>query len=725
MNNHNNAEQRQAASRELLSTFIHELNITRRHLQTYPTGHPIIAKGIENVLQRLTPLFRQYPSISLGVAKNSLLFEHQWFKQEDARVRDFALALSKRDIAAVHFTTKPSRSELLKFAAFLNLDQQDVEGRGGIGPLLESLQLTQIKLTPVDYSAFRTTENEPQASGQQAATLWEDFLSRLLEGSLTDKQHQKLATLSPQAIAEILNKNYVLTDSPLAQNHEQAIADFIARAHATENQLKPAGQQFGLLIEQLSPKLRSQFINSTFRHLDNNPAISEESLQTLTGPLLNMALQQLEQKQLQLSSNMLNLIGKLGQSYAPNPQHLNSTIDITPDELGSRLKILFREEEKDKFTPESYQVTLDEITLQNHHFQLDPKQAKRLRKQLLSSSMEKHNCAIIFNLLEQEKLQPESEDGLENNLVELAQFFLATGDFNALGYLQQRLGRFLQQHPDKGPARTSHLQQRLNGSEFNREVLDNLSRWDEQKQQEIRAYIKIAGNSIAEPLIERLSVEEDKTLRRTYLNTLASLGKAAHDAIYQMLRDERWYVVRNLLTALKMQDDPLDLKKISHLEKHSHLRVNQEYLQLLFKFDRNRADLLLTKLLKSKDPQLLMHAVQLAEQSRDPATVQQLLALLNAEKLTDETLPLKQQIVKSLCASGAENAFPTLQKLLNPGLLFTSKRSLELQKEIVRHLDKLPAQQVTPLLRKLANSRRKELNSLAAEKLRQLVRKQT
>jgi len=719
LNIHTGTEQDQAKNVQLLASFIHELNITRRHLQTYPPGHPIIDKACDKLLDLLDPLFRRFQNISLGVAKNALLFEHKWLEKSDPRVCDLATALSQRGIAAVHFGSQPDKTEILKLAGLINLDPKKIIARGGLPQILPKLKLDKIEITPVDYSLFRTADQEDQDEEQIAEKMWEDFLSRLLEGTLTD---QPLTKLDPKAIAEILNRNYAQSQDHDSINYDQAIANFVHQMLTAKT--ASSGQLFAQLLENLTPELRRQFLSSAFRYLDNDPSVSEESLQTLPAELLEQALEEFNQNHLNISTTMVNLISTLDQHYQTQGQ-IGIFAEDEKDELSEQLKTLFREEDRGKFTPESYQGTLDAISLQTHEFKLDTEEAAQLRQQFSEVSTERHNCAITFNLLSSRNQQPESAQGLQHNLIDLAQLFLATGDFIGLSYLQQRLGQYLQQFPEESLSRTDMLQNYLNDPMFHQEILDNLSRWDEKKRQEINNYIKIAGASMAGSLIQRLGTEEDKSLRRTYLNTLAGLGKTAHEAIYQRLDDDRWFVIRNLLTILKMQKDPVDLERIKHLQDFPHLRVNQEYLQLLFKFDRGQANALLSKQLQCDDPQLRMHAVQLAEQSDDPATSQQLLKMLAADKLTDETLPQKQQIIRSLCGIGAENAFPTLQRLLKPCLLFTSKRRIELQKEIVRNLNKFPAPMVTPMLQKLANSRRKGLNSLAAEKLRQVSRKQT
>ena len=718
---HNSITGGQNAENKLISAFIHELNLSRRHLQTYPSGHPMIATAIEKVLELIDPLFATYQSFTLGVAKDALMFEQQWLGKDNPSYRDFANTLFELDIAAIHFNSKPTINELLILSDLMNSDRQIIKLQGGINAQLQQLKLSSIEITPVNYAAFKTTDLDPEQQKELAESLWENFLNGLLGKSQIGQELEtkNLALLDAKAIAHILNEHCNLSNQELAE----AVADFVEQLRLYGDNLFSPGQQFADLIAALNPDLRSQFINSTFQQIAEQQDQPQTTLHVLPKELIEAAMLQLNKDKPDLSATIFNLLGKLNMHYDPTSGQITSGEQNKYDAIGERLKTLFREEDKGKFTPDSYQATLDHIVLKNDMVQLNNPETTALRNTLLNSTTEGHNCAIIFNLLQNDQLQPEQAHAMQRNLIDLAHFFLETGNFKDLSYLHDRLNHYLYDFPQMGQDRTGQLQEALNEPAFHQEVLDNLSRWDEEKQREITAYLKMTGAAITGSLIERLATTDDKSLRRLYLTSLASLGQTAHQEIYQNLNDQRWYLVRNLLAALRLQNDPIDVSQLEKLEKHPHLRVNQELLQLLFKFDQSGANELIRKQLGSDDPEIRLHAVKLADMSRDPAIVKKLLGLLERGKLNDETYSIKQQIIKSLNGIGSAEALPTLEKLLKPGRLLTAKRKLELQKEILANLDKYPFEQVKPLLQGIIRTKRKPLCGLATEKLRHLLRK--
>ncbi len=710
---------------QVLANFIYELNISRRHLSTYPPGHPMIASATEKVLALLDQLFEFRETLTLGIAKNALLFEQRWLDKNNPVYRDFAAALSKAGIAAIHFHRQPTGAELNSVNQLLRSDRQTIAAGGGYPTLLQQLRVSHIEITPVDYNALHTTDEDRLEVGSKPLPLWHDFLDGLLDDSLdsTGGSGQRDQKFDPKIVAEILNHRFTDGGEGEQQNYDQAISSFLGKLQSFDQQ-DQLSNQFGTLINQLNPELKRQFLNSTFRNLDNQQESGKELLENFPTELVLASLEEANQKRLNISGTMINLLGKLSEHHQKESRQSLTSGKVRPAEDAAQqqhLRTIFREEETEKFTPESYQQTLNTIVSFDSELQLPEAEAQALRQSMTEQSIEQHCSSIIFQLMEDE-LTDEQYHGLQRNLIDLAEYFLEVGDFTGLRQLHCSLLDYCRRNPQKNPEHTAKLLETLQSSDFQQEVLDNLQRWGQEKQQQIHDYLQATGEAFAETLVTRLADEPSQTLRRFYLNVLVTMGSSAHPAIYAALQDKRWYLLRDLLAVLRMQKVPIELAKILPLENHPHRRVSQEVLKLLFQKDPGRADSLLLKQLNGSDTELRLHAIQLAELSKDPAIIQRLIDLLSSEKLTEESLPLKIQILKTLGITGREEVLPTLEKLLFSGKYFGSSRLQQLQKEILGQLDNYPYQAIKPLLQKLVLARRGELSKLATEKLRQLAR---
>jgi HEAT repeat protein len=112
------------------------------------------------------------------------------------------------------------------------------------------------------------------------------------------------------------------------------------------------------------------------------------------------------------------------------------------------------------------------------------------------------------------------------------------------------------------------------------------------------------------------------------------------------LQDRRWYLVRNLILALRNLGDPSVLPAIRNLRNHEHPRVREEVLKALLHFQDPDPDSHLIKDLVSFDPETHRNAIQLAEMSKDPLVVQGRLDLLQRSPSNGSGIEIKESIVR-------------------------------------------------------------------------------
>jgi hypothetical protein len=96
----------------VLSNFIIELNIARRHFTAYPAGHPLIASSLDKVLLILEQLLEFSSEISLAVARDALMVGYAVLDRKNPVYRDFASTLFEHDIGVVTFRKSLTREEL-------------------------------------------------------------------------------------------------------------------------------------------------------------------------------------------------------------------------------------------------------------------------------------------------------------------------------------------------------------------------------------------------------------------------------------------------------------------------------------------------------------------------------------------------------------------------------------------------------------------------------------
>jgi hypothetical protein len=705
---------------QALSDFIYDLNIARRQLALYPEEHPQLQQSHARVLQVLAKLCQVSDVVTLGIAPETLMYEQQWLDADNPVYRDFAHFLSARDIASISFHRALDIAELIRFNQLLKRDPQGIAEEGGLALLLKQQQIHHISLIPVDFAAFQPTA--PAApSGADDADLWEAFLQGLTTNQLDPEGSAKSREegLSLGQVATLLNQ----TDgrSPAAKAaYEQAIGSFIGTMqNHSRTQRKKISSQLAALVEQLNPEVKRSFLNSAFRALDQHVDESAELLQALPPQLLTEALQQYNRTQLNISSRLVDLLGQFASAAGSATEHrVSGNPEALPDEVQqARVDILLLEDNLSEYLPSDYQQALAEILTGKIRGNLPPSVAQQLRLRLEEHSLEKQCGAIIFNMLENQ-VPKETELQLQDNLSELARFFLDTGDFIALTDIYRNWSRHL--YSEKAAVR--FLDEKVLADQtrelFMNEVLDSIELWDTGKWASISTYIREVGEPYAELLVQRLAAEAQAERRRLWMKLLIELGDKAHQIIHQHLQDKNWQLVRNLLIVIDRQQATLPAKTLQRLTTHPHCRVRQECLRIMFRINPATANRLLQKELSSGNRDSLIAAAQLAELSRDGKLLEQLHYLLQLEMKCDADLELKQQLLRSLANCGQPATVPVLARLLQQkGQRRRSRRDQEFQKAIIGILGAFPLHTVEPLLKTLAAGRDQAQRSLAEQQL--------
>ena len=153
------------------------------------------------------------------------------------------------------------------------------------------------------------------------------------------------------------------------------------------------------------------------------------------------------------------------------------------------------------------------------------------------------------------------------------------------------------------------------------------------------------------PMLELLMESPDRHVRRMIFDRLRNVGTPIAAIAIQHLDDERWYVIRNLLSLLALLDDaPTGVDPRQWL-RHADTRVRREAFRLAFRLPPYR-DQALALALKDDDSRVVTQSLTaLAESPPPPAVRQPLLDLADDELLDDAT---RSAAIKALVKVGRD-----------------------------------------------------------------------
>ncbi|MCX5720293.1 MAG: hypothetical protein NT055_10155, partial [Nitrospirae bacterium] len=98
---------------QLLSDAIIELNILRRNIVLYPHEHPILKDSVKRTIDLLKKLFELRSNITLGIAKDVLVFDKYTLDKKNPVFREFALIFYSKGVAAISFYSGLDARELI------------------------------------------------------------------------------------------------------------------------------------------------------------------------------------------------------------------------------------------------------------------------------------------------------------------------------------------------------------------------------------------------------------------------------------------------------------------------------------------------------------------------------------------------------------------------------------------------------------------------------------
>lgn len=717
------AHQQQAATNpdsRLLADFLHELNIARRSLTLYPSAHPQVAASSSKTLERLENLFINRKEITLGVAPDALFFEHQWLDKENPSFRTFATFLSQIGIASLSFRQGLSAEELIRFCQLLRSDHKTIEEYGGFDLLLQQQQINKIQIVPIDYSAFQSSTEKKDRSALANTDLWEDFLHGLLDNIL-DLGEGGLR-LDPKTIAELLNEKLATTKGEALP--AGAVNDFVEQLldRPQVSLQDTSGAELGELLNHLSPRLQESFLAGTFQVLENNPEAAEQTLQKLSPELLQNSLDPRIQQQLKSSPRLVELVGQLAANPKTSKTHSTSTdsAPMSKEMVRARLDVLFSEEKHADFLPSSYSSTLKNIFSDDTTSNLPEDEQEELKASFENQSVEQQCCAVIFELLEKSP-DLEDEEAMQQNLLDLSVFFLDTGNFRALREIYQVWSTYIQ----SGKSNINILDERVltnhTQQAFMLEVLDGVEIWGEEQSRPIHDYVATVGEPYTKLVIEQLGLAKQFSQRRYWMDILEAIGTDANQLLLHSLKDERWYLIRNLLILLGKNITPATLKAVNQLSGHPHPKVRQEVMRVLFHCTPATANQMLLKELASDDPETQLSAIQVANLSQNPEILSILHKKIQTEIDDGFDLECKKEILTTLALIGNRDSLSILRHLLQKKTLLPSKRQKQFQSDIIQSFAKYPRGEAEKVLQEVAKSRQKQHAKLAREMLVQLA----
>ena len=545
-----------SATTQELNEFLLELSIAINRHAVYPDSHPSLAGSAQGVIGRLMLLLRERSSVSIGVARHQLIIEGIASDASHPVLRSVAERLHKQHIGALMFSRGATVDELRSVLRLLTVEAEQLDRPLGLGDAARLRAHEHIRLYALTYGDLELVDGGDGDDGEAAE---ESPASQLWLGLARAAMAQDDASVAPttdsNAVAQAINEHEV------APAYDQVIVGYLLQL---ATQLRESGpdsartvrSRLSNLITRLDPntlqrlvEMGGDFAQRKKFLLDSTDALAVDSVLEV----LKAAAQTSQQT---ISSSMLRMLTKMSANAGGGARGA-----AADEAMRDQVKELIEGWTLDDPNPDAYTRALESMARTasdagtNIESQYPPEPLRIVQMALEVDAIGVPFWRAVRTVLSEERL-PE-------------------------------LIALLDRTPEPNAAAAA-LWERLETADTMRFLLTT----DPIDFQTLDRLIhRLPEETVTSLLLDRISESASRATRMGIFQRLSAKGEDVVPHVIERLRDDRWYVQRNMLALLnEIGSYPADFNPLKYA-KHDRPTVRREALQLasLSPTDRERA----------------------------------------------------------------------------------------------------------------------------------------
>ncbi len=546
----------------------------------YPHGHPALTPALDAVCRRAELLLIDRPMVAVGVARDRLVVQGIATDIRQPVLRALADLLHRHQLSAITFSRGLDVSELA--GVVRAIAEPPDRGTGPLG------NATPERLSQWPHVGFHSLklggleiigEGEGEArSATPYAELWVGLATAAIERAAGGGDDD--LALEPAVVARAIDEHQrVEAYDQVVVGYLLQIAEELRGAQGEE--AEELRRRTSLLVSAMQPETLQRLLAMGGDALQRQRFVADAALGMAAGAVVDLVQAAAEASSETVSHGLVRLFSKLA---AHAEQGAETTRPLADSALRDQVQRLLADWNLADPNPDDYRSMLQRMAQSAPTAGRRPDDADGMSEPL----------RIVQMSLELEEDGPAYSRAL---------YDIVAGD--ELPTLIQLLSSL----PESALAKRTWA--RLSSPNIVREVLDRAV-FDTASLDAILPHLS-AGALV--PMLELLIESPDRHVRRMIFDRLRSVGPPVVAIAIQHLDDERWYVIRNLLSLLALLDDaPAGVDPRPWL-RHADPRVRREAFRLAFRLDpyRNQA---LALALKDDDSRVLAQA--LAALADDP-----------------------------------------------------------------------------------------------------------
>jgi hypothetical protein len=563
-------KKKKAALARDLSELLVELSIAVHRYAMYPSDHPSLTPAAENVIRGLTNLLQDRSFLSLGVARRQLIIEGIATDEAHPVLSDLARRLHTHHLALVRFDRGVRLEELRDFLR--TVSEEPDRGGMAVGLLPEAHRPTwnNVRILPIGYDALELSDEEKDDEPPRVRQLWVGLAQAALRSDAPIEEGAPTGRVLARVIEE---KGGDEAYDKVIVGYLHQMAEELGGAEGVE--AEEGRRMVSELVENMEPESLKRLMALGGAYPQRKRFLLDANRARLTARSVVRILENAAQVEGQdISSSLTRLLTKLAAHADGSNRRLQAQAESA---IRDAVEDLIADWDLDDPNPDAYTQLLDRMS-----------RASPILREGADDDPLPGADRIVRMALE-----------LDVGGVTLQKAVAQLLDEGRIG----ELFTLLDQAPEKSKVAEELLNYLTSPTQ-----LERLLSGADIHEASLRAVVERIGKAAVDPLFEFLTESESRAVRRRAFDCLSFLDVDLNQRIMETLRDERWFVQRNMLALLQQADRlPPDLKVQDYLN-HEDPRVRREALPLALA-EPSMRDQALGRALRDSDERIVRTAL--------------------------------------------------------------------------------------------------------------------
>ncbi len=241
--------------------------------------------------------------------------------------------------------------------------------------------------------------------------------------------------------------------------------------------------------------------------------------------------------------------------------------------------------------------------------------------------------------------------------------------------------------------------EQLAGGAMSDYLLDQLQDNDHERNEWIYLILQRLGARVVYAIIQRICLAEGLSARKALATALIRIGDPAIPPLIVMLRDERWYVVRNMIAMLGEIGNRDWVGEMQDAANHHDPRVRKETIRTLAKIGGSEAEQTIVRMLGDENQGIVRQAIVSLGTIKCRTAVEPLLEIVMQRDRLLNNLAVKKDAVQALGLIRDRRATPQLLAILIGSHILAWRRWEVLKSAAATALGQIGDEAALPALR--------------------------